>query len=475
MYNFGLREEIEELYHYLQRIIHHKELIIPSNDYDLVLDIILTEDERIQWSYYYASHETRSSFWLDVYDANHVISEVFWVTSPAHVEHQIETLYWRIFYFRTHWSTFPAVFDGRCLRPAVYDELLGILSHGCIDVLILKSSTLPYDGDTMQKMINLVRTAKVSDADVVYHTTGVTHSKFLNIHGQQHARLFRNQIVYSGRKYNERSLLVTLLSPLLFLAPEVHLQEMEKVWTDEIIIERVWRGFTTKLVGGWEELILLSTVMLSANVGFLAIPGVVISNINGDITSASQIDIFVSPAQIASSISMLASVGSIMIGMLPIYHSRPKQKEDPAGAVISHLSEPFLEFIYLYILSPSLNDRMVIFFIALLFFGFHHSKNTTRIFIAVDSAMLAALFGWFVRWAWKSSGGRVKRTIDRPAAARTVAASETPHRGEGGRGRQHEGEFVQRMDELDFVMRSLQEAIDMGYSPSESIVEKETA
>src|SRR6266702_5314026 len=85
LHNPELREEMEEFYHYLQKILRYEGLIIPSNNYDLVLDIELTEDGRIQWSYYYACHETRCLFWLDVYVANHMISEVFWVTSPAHV------------------------------------------------------------------------------------------------------------------------------------------------------------------------------------------------------------------------------------------------------------------------------------------------------------------------------------------------------------------------------------------------------
>jgi hypothetical protein len=125
------------------------------------------------------------------------------------------------------------------------------------------------------------------------------------------------------------------------------------LWTDEIIIETVWKRFMTKLVEEWEELILWvchraaskleissltrlisqSTVMLTANVGFLAIPGVVISTINNNIQSANQLDIFVSSAQIASSMSILASVGSIVIGLLLVRHNRSKQKEDPAGAV----------------------------------------------------------------------------------------------------------------------------------------------
>jgi hypothetical protein len=80
--------------------------------------------------------------------------------------------------------------------------------------------------------------------------------------------------------------------------------------------------------------------MLTANVGFLAIPGVVISNLSGtDITDVNQVLILTSPSQIASSLSVEASIGSIMIGLLLVRHNRTKQKEDPAGAVSkkSHL------------------------------------------------------------------------------------------------------------------------------------------
>ena len=74
--------------------------------------------------------------------------------------------------------------------------------------------------------------------------------------------------------------------------------------------------------------------MLTANVGFLAIPGVVISNISGTgISSVNQVVIFTSASQIASSLSVEASIGSIMIGLLLVRHNRTKQQEDPTGAV----------------------------------------------------------------------------------------------------------------------------------------------
>ena len=78
--------------------------------------------------------------------------------------------------------------------------------------------------------------------------------------------------------------------------------------------------------------------MLTANVGFLAIPGVVLSNLNGtDLTNANQVNIFTSATQIASSLSVEASIGSIVIGLLLVRHNRTKQREDPAGAASGQL------------------------------------------------------------------------------------------------------------------------------------------
>ena len=80
-----MKEEIEHFYDYLQRLVENDDLLIPSKNYDLVLDIMVTDDEQISWSYYYACHEARCLFWLETYDASYMISELFGVKSPAHI------------------------------------------------------------------------------------------------------------------------------------------------------------------------------------------------------------------------------------------------------------------------------------------------------------------------------------------------------------------------------------------------------
>jgi hypothetical protein len=83
----------------------------------------------------------------------------------------------------------------------------------------------------------------------------LAHWRFVHFHGQRHARLKRDKTVYDKPRC-ERSILISLLSPLLFLAPEVHLREMEKQRTDGVIIEAVWKQFMTKLSEEWKDLIL---------------------------------------------------------------------------------------------------------------------------------------------------------------------------------------------------------------------------
>ena len=122
MHNETMRDEIEDFYDYLQRLIRNDGLSIPSKNYDLVLEIIVIEDERISWSYYYACHDARCLFWLETYDASYMISELFGVKSPAHVsaytshvqsfprfplmwgtEHRLEALYWWVCHLALDW------------------------------------------------------------------------------------------------------------------------------------------------------------------------------------------------------------------------------------------------------------------------------------------------------------------------------------------------------------------------------------
>ncbi|KAF8260931.1 hypothetical protein EI94DRAFT_1747251 [Lactarius quietus] len=397
-----LREEMEAFYQYIQRIMRYEDIVIASKNYDLVLDVSLSdEDGQIMWSYYFACHEARCLFWFDTYDATYMISERLGARSPAHIKHRLESLYW------THWSLFPAVFEGRRLHSAAVDELIGTLTHGCMDVMTSKSeSTLPFDGDTMQKMLALVRDANKSDANLVYHTAAVSrllstfaHWRFLYFHGQVNARLERHQTAYTDVK-RKRTLLISLISPLLFLAPEGYLRELEKEWVDEVIIEANWRNFISGLLKEWELLILFSTVMLTANVGFLAIPGVVIADPNS--TGTDQVFVFTSPA-ISSCTSIVNSAGSIVIGLFLVRRISPKQNEGPAGTSEALYNFGLERLAIAYSLPWALLMwSMANFFFGLLLFCVDNSNTPSRITIAVSSLAVAIPISQCIGSTWGS-------------------------------------------------------------------------
>jgi len=79
----------------------------------------------------------------------------------------LESLYWN------HWSLFPVVFDGRRLPLDVYDELMGILMYGCVDLIHSPPLAIPYDDDTMRRMIRLVQTAKEATGGLEYYNAGI--------------------------------------------------------------------------------------------------------------------------------------------------------------------------------------------------------------------------------------------------------------------------------------------------------------
>ncbi|KAJ7912851.1 hypothetical protein B0H13DRAFT_1874435 [Mycena leptocephala] len=113
------------------------------------------------------------------------------------------------------------------------------------------------------------------------------------------------------------TLLIKLLSPLLFYAPDFHFVGLQTIYTDELIRHRGWAEFITRLNGEWQEFTLYATIVLNVDVAFLAIQGV-------DNNGAPSINH--SPTQISSYLSILKSIGSIIIGLLLVKQNRNRDR-----------------------------------------------------------------------------------------------------------------------------------------------------
>ncbi|KAG2131456.1 hypothetical protein BD769DRAFT_1386677 [Suillus cothurnatus] len=103
----------------------------------------------------------------------------------------------------------------------------------------------------------------------------IVKAKFFNFCGQPGARLDSNQTIYF-KDHDHQSLLFIIASLLLFGAPRTHQEDLKlkKIWVDRIINHVLWNQFIGKLNDEWTGLALSATVILNANVAFLAIPSV---------------------------------------------------------------------------------------------------------------------------------------------------------------------------------------------------------
>ena len=85
MYDPTLSKEIQAFAIYLDRT-RTQATPLPTQNYDLVLDVIIMGKDEIVWAYYYVDHDSKTLFWQDSYDCgDSLLSGVRGVTEASHV------------------------------------------------------------------------------------------------------------------------------------------------------------------------------------------------------------------------------------------------------------------------------------------------------------------------------------------------------------------------------------------------------
>jgi hypothetical protein len=135
---------------------------------------------------------------------------------------------------------------------------------------------------------------------------------FLNFYGEECARLNFDQAVH-GWRYHP-SLLMTTFAPLLFMTPVNNVRLLHRIFVDDIASKEKWNMFVTKLNSQLQETSVLATVLLNANVAFLP-------KESGT-----------SPQQFLSYTSLVASMASIILGLVFMGHSRTEARNTPFEA-----------------------------------------------------------------------------------------------------------------------------------------------
>ncbi|KAF9010167.1 hypothetical protein BDQ17DRAFT_1004423 [Cyathus striatus] len=303
-----INESIDHIYDFLD-----VNSVVLSPTADLVLDLV---DNQVQ--YYFADHRSRTVFYLDKLKTSDFPSwyEVQGASSLSHFGHLIEAEYW------WHVFLFPSSLT---IREDIVNELRDVVIHGIGDAMTSPYSTMTYSNEDLYKLLSVTNSLKKNvgtsyGGSICIFMWAFAHGRFLHWHGQPAARLSRDTSAH-GPIVKVRSWIMKVASALLFSAPDVHLRNLEKIWVDRLMYEHIWKQTIHKLINEWQEFTLFSTVLLNANVAFLAIQTI------------DQADHpYRSPGQVSSYLSTIASIGSIILSLLLVRLNRTKEKESAQEA-----------------------------------------------------------------------------------------------------------------------------------------------
>ncbi|TFK35304.1 hypothetical protein BDQ12DRAFT_655674 [Crucibulum laeve] len=359
--------------------------------------VIEISGSRKKIGYYCVHHPTRTIFWLEEFKLNgkNVFERTCGVEALSQAKNAVEAQYWK------HIELYP---NDRCLSQEIVDEIRETILHSRAEMLTSSTSITPFTEDELKDMLPLLgmlqgifgiyMTCKLQIARFL-HT--FVRSRFFNFYGQFGARLDNDQALYQDSDQCDAKLtrIFTGLSYALFRAPNVHLRTLQRVWVNNQITQVSWRPFIKQLNTEWAELILNSTVIMTANVAFLAIPGVTTAN------SPSTI------AQIFSYASTVASIGAIVIGLLLVRQNRTKGIDDANEALsfmTALLNTNFGKeaLAIMYSLPYALLIWGMVFFVAALgSLTFKGTDKSTRVSIGVVFFLVGSLVFWCVFNSWE--------------------------------------------------------------------------
>ncbi|KIJ09102.1 hypothetical protein PAXINDRAFT_172628 [Paxillus involutus ATCC 200175] len=270
-------------------------------------------------SYYFVNPWSRCLFWLDDWEGEEIFSDCRGDLSLPHKGLGIQSHYWR------HWNLFPNLCN---ITPELKNEVVDMILHAISDHLTSNWSTCPLNVEELKNHLFLIEKISPNPTYSGGHSAIVIgrimhpfyHAFFLNFHGEACARLTFDQTIH-GWRYHP-SLLMATCAPLFFMAPVTSVRSLHKIFVDEIASKEQWNKFLNKLNSQLQDTNLIATVLLNANVGFLAIQSVD----NGGGTTLKQL---------ASYLSLVASMGSMVLGVAFLEHTRIRS--DATFAAAKHL------------------------------------------------------------------------------------------------------------------------------------------
>ncbi|KAJ7901887.1 hypothetical protein B0H14DRAFT_1259081 [Mycena olivaceomarginata] len=386
LYNPELCQEIMAFIQLVDEFCEAHQIQIPPTS-ELVLELRQDSETGENYcAYYFARAETRTIFWLEefVLDLDEVKGGQL---PPQHVELYLQNQYWR------HFEFFEAI---QVTTPTVLRELREIILNSFADTLTSRLSTVTQ---SEAQLTNLLKIVEEASKDLNAGGRGCplavgkimsrfSHERFLNFYGQKSPRLYRGQSIYHEPSLaDRRSWSMSIISPILFYIPDVHLYSMDKVWVDQMAARLPWVKFIENLISEWKEHTTFATILLTVNVSFLDVPGVESEGPSQSLT------------QVFSSISLVLCAASAILGLILVRQQRTK-RIGTADEAVEFFSNNHLEISAIIYSLPHalLLHGMGFFLLAFMLSCFLWTSTTTRLMVGIFCALACILVLWCIVW-----------------------------------------------------------------------------
>ncbi|TEB20604.1 hypothetical protein FA13DRAFT_1717582 [Coprinellus micaceus] len=354
----------------IEACIRKNDLHLPEN-YTLAIELDTQPDGQILTGYYFTDHQKKIVFFLDDIAAHTsfpVWEEVKGVTAHSHIlsDFEFTSQYW------IHGMLYPSTVP---LANSHIEELR--------DTILFYIGELRI-GEAAITRFTLYRRVHISELDVTIHHVRSSRVARPNRRSLENMSAATVADVWVQQTFSVGWLVLILLRTCSSSTGKKAVGCSHSMYTVETfgrygstgrLSEAAWKDYATTFQDAQREYILYATVLLGANVAFLAIQTVDVDNIHSR-----------SPIQIASYMSTVFSIGCIVMGLLLVRQPGKDGKHHPMlGPEIYAIlySIPYSLLIY----------SMVAFSVAFGLNCFQDSNTPTKVIVAVAWSIPDHLFG----------------------------------------------------------------------------------
>ncbi|KAF8637865.1 hypothetical protein AX17_002491 [Amanita inopinata Kibby_2008] len=393
--NQSIRDIVDDYVDRIERFIEQNQLtqLLPESR-TLVLEIRRTG----RCGYYFVDHDNQCLFWLEPYDAIDMIDHLKVKMTAPLFEWEMKSQYW------FHNELFP---DDIPMSRATLKTFKNWLLIYAADLISSEQSSSNYSLEELEKILALLGDL---DADaingdqrddgvrmsgaawLVYRAMSrICHNRFLNLYGQHGARINRDQSIHEPRA---KGLLIKIISPMLFYGPGQHFSKLSEISVDSIVRRTDWTKFSEDVINEWKNHTLLATVLLNANVAFLAIQSV-----------DSQTSVFGhrSSAQRASYVSIIASIGAVVLGLVLVrLHDKRLNMNFLANRSASVIGLELVAILYGLPYALAMWSTFS-FFTAFSIMCFSSGDVVTDVLISVSCLLVMLLLAWTISTSFEKT------------------------------------------------------------------------